>query len=382
MNRRTTTTTIGILAAAALAATGTMAAASTPDDSGSADSDWDAIVAAAEEEGEVVVYSFTSRINAVEAAFEEQYPNIDLIPFDISSTEQIARIEAEAAGGGAADVAYISDAPVVLGSLVANDLLEPYLPPRIADVLPEEFQAPLAANRLSTKVLLYNEEAHPDGSPITNLWQLTEPEWEGRVIMVSPSIRGDYLDLLTEIVLQSEAMAAAYEEHFGEPIELDDDELAGERWIRDLFDNGLVLTDDTDNVNAAVGATGQENPPVGFSSYSDMRDNEEEGWALQIANDVEPSPGILFPAYLGIVAGADHPNAARVVIDFMFGDDSDTGGPGYEPFYVPGDYSTRSDITPHPDAIPLESLRAWSIDPEATAAARNDVADLVLTLGG
>lgn len=356
------------------------------DDGGAADvlsgEDLDALIAAAEAEGEVVVYSFTSRIFRVEEAFEAVYPGVDLIPFDLSSTEQIARIRAEAGGGGQADVAYISDAPVVLTELVADGLLEPFVPPRVADRLPAQYSAPLVSNRLSTKVLLYNEEAHPDGSPVSNLWELTQPEWEGQVIMVSPSIRGDYLDLMTQIVLESDAMAVAYEELFGSPIELEDGELAGERFIKDLFNNGLVLTDDTDNVNAAVGALGQDNPPIGFSSYSDLRDNEEEGWALQLANDVQPSPGIVFPALLGIVKDAEHPAAARLVIDFLMGDESDTGGDGFAPFYVPGDYATRTDITPHPDAVPLDDFRAWRVDPAATAEIRNDIADLVLTLGG
>ncbi len=345
--------------------------------------DMEALVEAATAEGEVVVYSFTSRIFAVEEAFEAEYPGIDVVPFDLSSTEQIARLQAEAEGGGdTADVAYISDAPVVLTELVTEGILEPYVPPRVADRLPAEFTSPLVANRLSTKVLLYNEEAHPDGAPVSNLWELTQPEWQGRVIMVNPLLRGDYLDLVTEISLQSDAMAAAYEDLFGEPIELDGDETAGERWLSDLFGNDLILTDDTDNVNAAVGATGQTDPPIGFSSYSDRRDNEEEGWALQLANEVQPSPGIIFPALLGITEGVEHPAAARLLIDFLMGDESDTGGVGFEPFYVPGDYATRTDITPHPDAVPLDELAAWRIDPTATAAARDDIADLVLTLGG
>ena len=49
--------------------------------------DLEALIAAAEEEGTVVAYSFTSRIAKVEKAFEEAYPNIDLVGFDISSTE-------------------------------------------------------------------------------------------------------------------------------------------------------------------------------------------------------------------------------------------------------------------------------------------------------
>ena len=53
------------------------------------------LLAQAVEEGEVVVYSFTSRIAEVEEAFEAEYPGIDLIGNDISATEQIARIKAE-----------------------------------------------------------------------------------------------------------------------------------------------------------------------------------------------------------------------------------------------------------------------------------------------
>ena len=72
----------------------------------------------AEAEGSVTIYSFTSRIKKVEAAFEAAYPGIDLIGYDISSTEQIARLKAEnAAGVINTDVVYVSDAPVVLDEL-------------------------------------------------------------------------------------------------------------------------------------------------------------------------------------------------------------------------------------------------------------------------
>ena len=341
------------------------------------------LVARATEEGQVTVYSFTSRIAQVEEEFEKTYPGIDFIGHDISATEQITRLAAEfESGAPSADVAYISDAPVVLTELLETGVLANCVPERVADEVPEQFQQPLLANRLSTKILMYNEQAHPNGSPITNLWQLTEKEWNGRVVSVDPSVRGDYLDLMTEIVLQSEAMAEAYEAHFGAPIELDEDvESAGEQFLKDLYANGLVLVDDTDNVNAAVGAMDQDAPPVGFTSYSDRRDNEEEGWALQASLGTVPAVGITFPAYLGLVTGGKNPAAARLVIDFLMGDDSDTGGAAYEPFYVAGDYPVRTDMATPPDAAPLEDLGAWNIDPVATAEIRRDVADFLLTLG-
>lgn len=335
----------------------------------------------AQEEGTVTVYSFTSRIGRVETAFEEAYPGIDLQGFDISSTEQIARLRAEAqAGVTNADVIYISDTPVVLTELLETGIIAPYVPPRVADRVAAEYQSPLLAQRLSTKVLMYNEEANPNGSPVTNLWQLTTDEWRGRVVMVDPLQRGDYLDLMTEIVLRSDEMAAAYEAQFGAAIDLDGAANAGEQFIMDLFANDLILVGSTDDVNVAVGALGQDNPPVGFTSYSDRRDNEDEGWALQVANDVEPAPGIIFPAVLALAAEPNNPAAARLVIDFLMGDETETGGPGLAPFYVAGDYVTRTDIPPHPDAVPLDEFTAWRIAPAETATIRAEIGDLILTL--
>ncbi|EKF60310.1 hypothetical protein QWE_06876 [Agrobacterium albertimagni AOL15] len=336
----------------------------------------------AKHEGKVTVYAFTSRIGRVEQAFEAAYPGIDMITFDMSSTEQIARIKSEAqAGLPGADVIYISDAPVVLTELVANNLLVPYVPPRVAAVVAEQFKTPLLAQRLSTKVLMYNEETHPDGSPVKNLWDLTKPEWKGRVIMVDPLQRGDYLDLMTEIVLRADEMASAYEASFGKPITLsDENENAGQQFIADLFANDLVLVSSTDDVNKAIGAKGQQTPPIGFTSYSDRRDNEDEGWALQVANDVAPSNGIVFPALLAINPKPASPAAARLAVDFMMGDDSETGGEGFKPFYVAGDWPTRSDITPHKDAIPLSDFTGWQISPTETAKIRAEVADFILAL--
>ncbi len=333
-------------------------------------------------EGQLTVFSLSSRIARVETAFEAAYPGIDLVSVDLSSTKQIARVVAEQeAGVFAVDVLYLADTPVVYDELLGKGRVHNYVPPRIAADLTDALKAPLTVHRLSTKVLMYNEAAYPNGSPVTNLWALTLPEWRGKVLMVDPSQRGELLDLLTEIALRPDEMAAAYEAQFGKPIVVDDDlQGAGEQYVRDLFENDLILVANSDVLNKSVGDKTAVAPPVGFGTYSDRRDNEDEGWALQIANNVVPANGILFPAVLTIADKAPNPAAARLLIDFMFGDDSPSGGPGFAPFNVPGDYATRSTISDDPDSVPLEDLKAWTIDPAATAAARRRIADLIITL--
>ncbi|OZC58584.1 iron ABC transporter substrate-binding protein [Rhodococcus sp. RS1C4] len=377
-----------IAACSALALTfGLAACSSSTAEPDAVEPDWasmsqDELISAAQEEGSVSVYAFTSRIASIEESFEAAYPGIDVVATDISSTELITRLASEhRAGSATADVAYVSDAPVVVTELLADGVLLPYVPGRVTDALAEEFQEPLAANRLSTKVLMYNEEANPDGPPVDNLWALTEPEWAGRVVMVDPNVRGDYLDLVTEMSLRADDMAQAYQDHFGTEIQLDDGvEDAGLQFINDLYGNDAVLVDDTDTVNSSIGAVGQTNPPVGFTTYSDRRDNEDEGWALQVAAGVAPSPGIVFPAMLGVTASAENPAAARLLIDYMMGDDTETGGPGFEPFYVAGDYPTRQDVLAPADALTLDQLGAWRIDPQASAERRAQVADFLLTI--
>ncbi|MGO2061287.1 MAG: ABC transporter substrate-binding protein, partial [Microbacterium gubbeenense] len=264
MTRRPLRHTLSLSALAACGLAVTLVGCSSPATSAPADDvDWDALsheelVEMATEEGEVNAYAFTSRIAAIEESFEAEYPDIDVVASDISSSELITRLATEhTAGSATADVAYVSDAPVVVTELLADGVLLPYVPSRVSDALPTEFQEPLPANRLSTKVLMYNEEAHPDGPPVTNLWELTEDDWSGRVVLVDPNVRGDYLDLATEFSLRAEEMASAYADHFGEEITLDDGVPdAGLQFMKDLYANDAVLVDDTDTVNAAVGVTG------------------------------------------------------------------------------------------------------------------------------
>ncbi|MGL5113872.1 MAG: ABC transporter substrate-binding protein [Beijerinckiaceae bacterium] len=336
----------------------------------------------AQKEGKVMVYAFTSRIARVKPAFEAAYPGVVMQFVDISSTRMIARVVAEQkASVHAVDVLYLSDAPVVFNELIRDRRIERYVPPRLADKVPAELTQPLLAQRLSTKVVMYNEAAHPNGAPISNLWEMTLPAWKGRVVMVDPSQRGDYLDFLTEVVLNADAMAAAYQAQFGKPVQLASGvSNAGEQWVRDLFRNDLILLPNTDAVNKAIGPKAAARPPIGIATYSDRRDNEKEGWALQVAHQVKPAPGIVFPAVLGLAAKAPNPAAARLLIDFLMGDATPDGGPGFAPFAVPGDYASRTDIANHKDAVPLEKLGAWRVDPVKTAAARQKVADLILRL--
>ncbi len=95
----------------------------------------------AQKEGSVTVFSLSSRIAKVEAAFEAAYPGIDMVGVDLSSAKQIARVVAEQqAGVYAVDVLYLADTPVVYRDLFAPGRVQNYVPPRVADQLADTFE--------------------------------------------------------------------------------------------------------------------------------------------------------------------------------------------------------------------------------------------------
>ena len=279
-----------------------------------------------------------------------------------------------------ADVLYLNDAPAVLDLVENQKTLTSYIPDRIKTRIPQEYQSPLLYHRLSTKVLLYNQQTYPT-APVTNLWALTQPQWQGKVIMVDPASRQDYLDLLASFVLHSRQLADAYIEFFArEPILENGVTTVGEKYIRDLFGNDLILVANTERLNAAIGKTGQTLPPVGFGTYSDVRHNRQRGWAIQVANQVNPSSGVIYPVVLAVNRFSGHPAASRLLVDFMLGDDSKNGGEALAPFIQPGDYLTRTDLSIETMALPREDLNAWTIEPDKIRPLRQQVFDLVLEL--
>ena len=139
----------------------------------------------AKEEGKVTIYSISSRITKVANAFMEKYPGIEVEPFDISTNELLEKVTREYdAGQHVADVVHIKDQDGTLYNeyILARKFYN-YKPADILSHIDEKYTKTQTPMYVELTQLFYNSEAYPDGSPVTNIWQLTEPEWKGRVMM-------------------------------------------------------------------------------------------------------------------------------------------------------------------------------------------------------
>jgi iron(III) transport system substrate-binding protein len=330
--------------------------------------DWNLIYEAAKAEGKVVVYSLSSRIPEAVAGFKAQYPGIQVEAADMTGNDQIDKLTREqAAGVFNVDVLNLANGPTVINELLPQGLLVNFVPQVLIDgkasrdVIPARFREPLLVHSLEAKVVFFNFQKYPQ-SPVNSLWDLTRPEWKGKVQMKDPMLTEENLNQLQTIVQHADEMAQAYQQEFGKPIVLSPGvRNAGYEFIYRLLKNGLVLVTSDGTASKAVGTAGQSDPPLAFcNASSKMRDNES-GQKLAVPWDAAPKVGITKENYLAMANKAPHPNAARLMIRWLIGDAQ--GGKGFAPWQVPGQWSSRSDVKPLlPITLADLSRYTWFVD--------------------
>ncbi|MGN7310978.1 ABC transporter substrate-binding protein [Alkalicoccobacillus gibsonii] len=332
----------------------------------------------AKEEGKVVVYSQSSRIKDVKASFEKEYPGIQVDAFDLGTIEIVEKVTREQeAGLNTADVVFVKDGGgVVSGELLSEGMLHKYAPNDLVEKLDETFlEEPGLPFYFSTRSIFINNEVY-DESTISNWWDLTDEEWKSKIVMDDPLLSSDTLDLFTTIVQNADDMETAYEEKFGNAIELDGTDNAGYEFIKQLLANDPVFVSSGDDVVEAVGTPGQDKPPVGITTSSKSRHIEEQGYTAEFLYDVKPKMSVAGTSYLYMANNAEHTAAAKLLIRWMAGE-ADGQGEGFRPYNVPGSWSTRTDVSVEGQR-PSSDLSLWPYDGKFLYDHSNDVRNFIL----
>ena len=339
---------------------------------------------ALEQGGEVTIYSISSRTPKVAEAFEAKYPGLKCVSFDIKTNELLEKVTREYdAGQHVADVIHIKDMDGSLyNEYVVPKKLYNFKPADIFAHIDEVFTRTQTPLYIELTQPFYNEEANPDGSPIENIWQMTEEEWKGRIVMQNPLDNVSWGSWIAGFCCGNvpEQLEAAYEELYGEPLEISPEcENAGYEFLKRLAANEPIYAASSDETAEAIGARGQTNPPIGFSASSKVRKNKDNDWCLVPIN-LYPTIGIPAINTLYVVEGCEHPAAAKLLIRFMLGGiDGDTSG--YEPFNTLGGWPVRDDIAPAEGSTPYDELYTSDFDPDAIYQTINDVRDFWTLLG-
>ncbi len=323
-----------------------------------------ALYEAAKKEGEVNIYSYSSRVFKFAKTFMAKYPGIKVNGFDIDSGEIVTKVLAEQqAKNYVADVIFLKDPATVVHELYDRGMAFPYVPPDLKDKIPPEYRNPFVGHHASVDTFIYNTSKQ-SSPPIKSMWDLTKPEWRGRFIVADPQKLPEFLEVFTTIVQHSKEMEAEYEKVFGEKLKLSKGvENAGYEWLYRILKNDVVVVGSSNDVAKAVGLASGDNPPVGFTSFSRLRDKKKNpNLKFQVMFDTTPVMGVATEVIIGIVNQAKHPNAAKLLIHWMLGDEK--GGRGYAPYYVLGDFPLRKDVAPPPGAKKITDMNIWASDPK------------------
>jgi len=327
-----------------------------------AEEDWEAVEAAAIQEGKVVVYANSSKFEKLLEAWNALYPDIALEGGD---TDDIAiKMGAEQESGNVVgDVWFNSDGHVLYGEFVPKEWIWAYVPPGVTalEVTPER---PFMLARRSVDVIGYNMEINPDGCPLTNWWQLTEPALKGKFFMEDPLADMSTTAKISLIVEHADEMATAYEQLYGKDWTTDeaygpDIENAGYLFLKKLAQNEPGIQPGGDEVDAAFATLGMdpsEEPGYGWTGYSSYEDTLDGELAMAPCMGLEPVLGILKANYLGIANNAPHPNAAKLFLKFMTTQD------GFDPWNKIGTYPGVEGLSAVPEMPPRDDLKLWPSD--------------------
>jgi len=325
-------------AALALAMTATVALATVP--ALAEDFDLDALIAAAKQEAPITVYATTGKIVETAKNFTAKY-GIEATGKKVNEASQVELLIREAqAGNIVGDISVSGDTAAAVAELIPEGIAYSWVPPDLAQYIPEQAQDPLVVVT-DQHVWSYNTETY-DKCPVTNIWQLTEPEWKGKVAMLDPLEKPNYADWFNQMAMHHDAeMAKAYEDLYGKKLETDEDS-ATKAWVKAYAANGPLLTD-SEAVAEAVGAPGQAAPFMGMNSVAKFRDNNDKGYKLGICTGIEPFSGFSYPGFGLIAKGTKSPNTAKLFIHYLMTEE------GISNQTVDGKMSSNSQVPANPD---------------------------------
>ena len=302
---------------------------------------------AMEEDGTFIVYGNTSRIVTAAENFGALYG----IPFEgsnLKDKEIYTKLATEIKGGAkGADMVMIQDGASLQSQAIDTGYLVNFVPASVKDNVAEGDRNPLI-HQFINKTFIWNNKG--DNVPaITNVWQLTEPQYKGNIVFKSPDAEQVNMNFLVMLTTEewSGKLADAYKNLYGKDIDLGDYENAGYKWIAEFLQNCVFGNSDTTLAEETSQETAQGK--IGLFVLSKLRsssvytENLTVGQyaATEAGTAIEPFSGFMYPMYAMVSSNASRPYTAMAFIDYLM------TAEGFNPWGKSiGAYSTNTAIAP------------------------------------
>lgn len=306
------------------------------------------LYAAAREAGEDTVVVYGPGVEDLEPVYEqfaERFPGIEVRGEYLAGPELDHKLEAEVASNQ-----HVADVIDTGNTAVARHVeLDRYLPftPVTAQGLDPSFQdegGTTHSAMASTFGIVYNTDQVSAEAAPTSWEDLLDPRWRGKIVMQDPTSFGGAFGALSKLL---------------------NDDRYDEQFVKDLHAQNPHLVAATPATGEAV-AVG-EFPLAAFYPYSFYVRDADRGAPVAFVFPVEGG-NHLNPHYLGVVDGAPHPEAAKLLVAWLFSPEGQQAiaDVGYYPTVpdgaAPGDY---------PPVNELDLLKAFTLPEVNTVAAEH-----------
>ena len=324
-------------------------------------------------------YSTTSFAEKAASNFMADYPELaDKVIYAEIDDGETYTILTSIIGSGvkdAADMALVQNGPDLKTYLLDEGLSYSYFPEAMKENVDEANQDPAVVTFINSLFIYHNGNGSIN---LNNVWQLTEPEWDGKVFFKDPTketVNLNFLMMLTSPEW-SERLAKAYEDYYGKPFEAGEFKNAGYAWIDGFLKNVNYTYTSASKIATGIASGNPGN--LGLFVFSKLRkvDEADRGnlSVVQFENEVDGFSGFMYPMYTMINTQATRPYTGMLFIEYLMTQD------GFKPWGKSiGAYSPNAAITVNEGDLTIDVWKNTLVMEDADYILNNfEVEDFIL----
>lgn len=307
-------------------------------------------------------YSTTSFAEKAAENFMAEYPELagKIVYAEIDDGETYTILTSIIGSGvkDSADMALSQNGPDLKTYLLDEELAYSYFPEAMKDVVEEEYQDPAVVTFINSLLIYHNGNGSIN---LNNVWQLTEPEWNGKVFFKDPTketVNLNFLMMLTSPEW-SDRLAAAYEAYYGKAFEAGEFKNVGYAWIDGFLKNVNYTYTSASKIATGIASGAPGN--LGLFVFSKLRkvDEADRGnlSVVQFENEVEGFSGFMYPIYATVAMDSDCPYTCALFINYLLSPEGFDGPKSWNSSQ--GYYSPNTTIL-KPEDLEDEPYEYWS----------------------
>ena len=309
-------------------------------------------------------YSTTSFAEKAAENFMNDYPDLAGMLFyaEIDDGETYSLLTKTIGTGvkDSADMGLTQNGSDLKTYLLDEGLAYTYFPNSMKSVVPEQYQSPAVVTFINS-LFIYNNSTGP--IDFDNVWQLTEPQWTGKVFFKDPTNETVNINFLIQLTSDewTERMEKAYEAQYGKAWSAADSEFesASYEWIDKFLKNVNYTYTSASKMAAGIASGAGGN--LGLFVFSKLRkvDEADRGnlTVSQFEKPIEGFAGFMYSIYATVFQDTDCPYTCALFINYLL---DEAGFAGPKSWNSSQGYYSPNTTIEKPDGIEDEAYNYWA----------------------